>query len=217
MTISEFLGIDNILINLFGKTKFYVNKNKIIVNPGEVKTILGKGFPFFDDNSHRGNLHIKFNVSLPLNLKIEQKKLIKNVLEGNYTQYIKNINTTGEKKFVNNITLNINNFKKNNSNITTTNNYKPIKKSKFIPKFNLKKEKNNQNEKLKNKNNNNFNSFRSKSELNKSFNKNKKSENNDSNINEKGKEIKNLEIYELLKFDDSLVNKSYFFEKSNKN
>ena len=217
LTISEFLGIDNILINLFGKTKFYVNKNKIIVNPGEVKTILGKGFPFFDDNSHRGNLHIKFNVSLPLNLKIEQKKLIKNVLEGNYTQYIKNINTTGEKKFVNNITLNINNFKKNNSNITTTNNYKPIKKSKFIPKFNLKKENNNQNEKLKNKNNNNFNSFRSKSELNKSFNKNKKSENNDSNINEKGKEIKNLEIYELLKFDDSLVNKSYFFEKSNKN
>ena len=214
LTISEFLGLDNILICLFGKTKFYANKNKILVNPGEVKTIIGKGFPFFDDNSHRGNLHIKFNVSFPLNLKLEQKKIIKNVLEGNYMQYIKTINTAGETKLFNNITLNKSNFKKNNSNITTTaNNYKPIKKSKFIPKFNLKKANNNQKEKIKNKNKNNNDSFRSKSELNKSFNK--KSEINNSNQNEK--EIKNLEIYELTKFDESLVNKSYFFDKSNKN
>ena len=55
------------------------------------KTVIGKGFPFFDDNSHRGNLHIKFNISFP-NLKLEQKKIIKNVLEGNYMQYMKNLN-----------------------------------------------------------------------------------------------------------------------------
>ena len=61
--------------------------------------------------------------------------------------------------------------------------------------------------------NNNYNPTRSKSELNKSFNK--KSQVNNPNQNEK--ELKNLEIYELVKFDESLVNKSYFFEKSNKN
>ena len=215
LSIKEFLGMDNILINLFGRTKFFANKNKIIINPGEVKTIIGKGFPFFDSNTHRGNLHIKFNVSFPLNLKLEQKKIIKNVFEGNYLQYIKNMNITGEKKSLNNITLNKNNFKKNNTNNTTTqNNYKPIKKTKFIPKFNIKRENNNQNAKNKNMNiNNNYNPTRSKSELNKSFNK--KSQVNNPNQNEK--ELKNLEIYELVKFDESLVNKSYFFEKSNKN
>ena len=180
-----------------------------------MKTIIGKGFPFFDSNTHRGNLHIKFNVSFPLNLKLEQKKIIKNVFEGNYLQYIKNMNITREKKSLNNITLNKNNFKKNNTNNTTTqNNYKPIKKTKFIPKFNIKRESNNQNVKNKNMNiNNNYNPTRSKSELNKSFNK--KSQVNNPNQNEK--ELKNLEIYELVKFDESLVNKSYFFEKSNKN
>lgn len=215
LSIKEFLGMDNILINLFGRAKFFANKNKIIINPGEVKTIIGKGFPFFDSNTHRGNLHIKFNVSFPLNLKLEQKKIIKNVFEGNYLQYIKNMNITREKKSLNNITLNKNNFKKNNTNNTTTqNNYKPIKKTKFIPKFNIKRESNNQNVKNKNMNiNNNYNPTRSKSELNKSFNK--KSQVNNPNQNEK--ELKNLEIYELVKFDESLVNKSYFFEKSNKN
>jgi len=215
LTISEFLGMENILINLFGKSKFYANKNKIVINPGEVKTIIGKGFPFFDDNNHRGNLHIKFNISFPLNLKLEQKKIIKNVLEGNYMQYLKNINTTAEN---NNKTLNKNNFKKINTNNQNNNNYKPIKKSKFIPKFNIKKDNINQKEKIKNKNTTNtFNIFRSKSELNKSFNK--KSQVNNSSINEKEKEkdIKHLEIYELVKFDESLVNKSYFYQKSNKN
>ena len=216
MTIAEFLGMENILINLFGKSKFYVNKSKIVINPGEVKTVIGKGFPFFDDNNHRGNLHIKFNISFPLNLKLEQKKIIKNVLEGNYMQYLKNINTTAEKKSTNKIILNKNNFKKNNSNNSNSNNnYKPIKKSTFIPKFNLKKENNNQKEKIKNKNTTNtFNCFRSKSELNKSFNK--KSQVNNSNINEKEKDLKHLEIHELVKFDESLVNKSYFYQNSNK-
>ena len=216
MTIAEFLGMENILINLFGKSKFYVNKSKIVINPGEVKTVIGKGFPFFDDNNHRGNLHIKFNISFPLNLKLEQKKIIKNVLEGNYMQYLKNINTTAEKKSTNKITLNKNNFKKNNSNNSNSNNnYKPIKKITFIPKFNLKKENNNQKEKIKNKNTTNtFNCFRSKSELNKSFNK--KSQVNNSNINEKEKDLKHLEIHELVKFDESLVNKSYFYQNSNK-
>lgn len=216
LTISEFLGMDSVLINLFGKTKFYVNKNKIIINPGEIKTVIGKGFAFFDNNNQRGNLHIKFNVLFPLNLKLEQKKIIKNVFEGNYNQYIKNMNTTVEKKLMNNITLNKNNFKKNiTSNITNINNYKPIKKSKFIPKFNLKRENKNQDEKIKNKKSNN--NLRSQSELNKSFNKKSQINNSNQNEREKEKELKNLEIYELLKFDESLVNKSYFYQKSNKN
>ena len=214
LTISEFLGMDNILINLFGKTKFYVNKNKIIINPGEVKTVIGKGFAFFDNNNLRGNLHIKFNVLFPLNLKVEQKKIIKNVFEGNYIQYIKNMNTTAEKKLINNIALNKNNCKKNiTDNKTNINNYKPIKKTKFIPKFNLKKEINNQNEKNKIKKSNN--NFRSQSELNKSFNKKSQINNTNQNEKEKEKEIKKLEIYELVKFDETLVNKSYFYQKSN--
>ena len=176
LTISEFLGMDNILINLFGKTKFYVNKNKII--------------------------------------KVEQKKIIKNVFEGNYIQYIKNMNTTAEKKLINNIALNKNNCKKNiTDNKTNINNYKPIKKTKFIPKFNLKKEINNQNEKNKIKKSNN--NFRSQSELNKSFNKKSQINNTNQNEKEKEKEIKKLEIYELVKFDETLVNKSYFYQKSN--
>ena len=218
LSISEFLGMENILINLFGKSKFYANKNKIVINPGEIKTIIGKGFPFFDNNNRRGNLHIKFNISFPLNLKLEQKKIIKNVLEGNYMQYLKNMSTTAEKNSNNNKTLNRNNLKKNNPNNANNNNYKPIKKSKFIPKFNIKKENNNLKEKIRNRNTTNtFNCFRSESELNKSFNK--KSQVNNSNINEKEKEkdLKHLEIYELLKFDESLVNKNYFYQKSNKN
>ena len=191
-----------------------MNKNKIIINPGEVKTVIGKGFAFFDNNNQRGNLHIKFNVLFPLNLKVEQKKIIKNVFEGNYIQYIKNMNTTAEKKLINNIALNKNNFKKNISdNKTNTNNYKPIKKTKFIPKFNLKKEINNQNEKNKIKKSNN--NFRSQSELNKSFNKKSQINNTNQNEKEKEKEIKKLEIYELVKFDETLVNKSYFYQKSN--
>ena len=107
--------MENILINLFEKLKFYVNKNNIIINPGEVKTIIGKGFPFFDDNNHRGNLHIKFNISFPLNLKLEQKKIIKNVFNGNYMQYIKK-DISIEKKISKNIIPNKNNNLNKNIN-----------------------------------------------------------------------------------------------------
>ena len=124
------------------------------------------------------------------------------------------MNTTAEKKLINNIALNKNNCKKNISdNKTNTNNYKPIKKTKFIPKFNLKKEINNQNEKNKIKKSNS--NFRSQSELNKSFNKKSQINNTNQNEKEKEKEIKKLEIYELVKFDETLVNKSYFYQKSN--
>ena len=124
------------------------------------------------------------------------------------------MNTTAEKKLINNIALNKNNCKKNiTDNKTNINNYKPIKKTKFIPKFNLKKEINNQNEKNKIKKSNN--NFRSQSELNKSFNKKSQINNTNQNEKEKEKEIKKLEIYELVKFDETLVNKSYFYQKSN--
>ena len=46
ISIGECIGIDKILINLFDKIKFYVNKNKILINPGETKTKLAKGFHF---------------------------------------------------------------------------------------------------------------------------------------------------------------------------
>ena len=221
ITISEFLGMENILINLFEKLKFYVNKNNIIINPGEVKTIIGKGFPFFDDNNHRGNLHIKFNISFPLNLKLEQKKIIKNVFNGNYMQYIKK-DISIEKKISKNIIPNKNNNLNkniNNNGVSKSNNFRPIKKSTFIPKFNLKKENNKQNEKLKNKmiNNNKNNFFRSKTELNKSFNKKSQINNQNKKEKENENELNKLEIYELVKFDDSLVNRSYFYEKNNNN
>ena len=55
-------------------------------------------------------------------------------------QYMKNLNTNVEKRANQNINLNKNNFKKNSSNNTNlNNNFKPIKKSKFIQKFNNSK------------------------------------------------------------------------------
>ncbi len=210
ITIGECLGIDKILINLFDKVKFYANKNKILINPGETKTIIGKGFPFFDDNTHRGNLHIKFNFSFPSDMKLEQKNIIKNTVEGNYMQYIQN------NEIKRNTSYNIN----NKCNIKKTNNAnnrknevginKPVKKNNYAPKFfNLKTDNKKQNEKNKNQNNHNNNFFRSKSEINKSQNKKQDNQNK-----EKDNLLNNIEIYELVKFDDSLINKGYFYDKN---
>ena len=214
LTIGESLGIDKIFINLFDKVKFYVNKNKILINPGETKTIIGKGFPFFDDNSRRGNLHIKFNFSFPSDLKLEQKYIIKNVIDGNYSQYIKNNeinrNNSYNKMHKSNIKkTNQHNNKKNDNGIN-----KQFKKNSFVPKFfNFKLDIKKQNEKIKYQINNNSNNIdRSKSEINKTLNK--KIEN--SNKNEKENYLNDMEIYNLIKYDETLINQGYFYEKNNK-
>ena len=211
LSIGESLGFDNILINLFGKDKFYVNKNKIVINPGETKTIIGKGFPFFDDNTHRGNLHIKFNFSFPSKMKLEQKNIIKNAFEGNYSQYInkneneKNINNNNKNNNINknnlkNANLGINKKKQKIIN-------KQFNRNSFVPKlFNIKADNKKQNDKIKNQNNNNLK--RSKSEINKLLNKKP-----DINKNGNEKNLNNLEIYDLVKFDEKLINKGYFYEK----
>lgn len=90
ITLKESLGIDYILISLFGKNNFYINKNKIIINPGDIKTVIGKGITFINDESHRGNLHITFNIIFPKTLNNDQKNIIKNVLDGNYNMYLNN-------------------------------------------------------------------------------------------------------------------------------
>ena len=69
ISLKESLGIDYILICLFGRSKFFVSKNKIIINPGDTKTVINKGIPFFNNTSYRGNLHIKFNIIFPKNNK----------------------------------------------------------------------------------------------------------------------------------------------------
>lgn len=194
LSIGESLGIDKILITLFEKEKFYVNKNKIIINPGETKTIIGKGFPFFDDNSHKGNLHIKFNFSFPYRVNEEQKCIIKNVFEGNYFQYIKN-NQNNEKNKNNNKfnKINKNNINKKNLVGKKENNNKCIKQNSFVPKlFNLKKKPNQ---------NSNINLNRSKSELNKPVN---------NYLNKNEGSLNNYEIYDLVRFDETLINKSYY-------
>ena len=216
ITIGESLGLDKILINLFDKVKFYVNKNKIVINPGETKTILGKGFPFFDDNNHRGNLHIKFNFSFPSQINFEQKNIIKNVLEGKYAQYIRNTGNNETHKNHNNISnnnTNKNNFKKFTGKNEKKINNQPKKINIMTKLFNFQTNNKNHNEKIKNKNNNNNNNNlnRSKSELNKSFNK----KINIKNKNEK-ENLTNLEIYDLLKFDETLINKGYFYDKNKK-
>lgn len=207
ISIGESLGLDYIFINLFDKDKFYINKSKIIINSGETKTIIGKGFPFFDDNSHRGNLHIRFKFSFPSQLNLEQKSIIKNVFEGNYFQYIRN-NQKNQKTINNNkdnIIKKTNIFKKINIVKKNENNNKQFKKNSFAPKlFNLNKK---QNEKNKIQNNNNLN--RSKSELNKSMNK--KCFNNIKQ-NEKENNLNNYDLYDLVKFDETLINKGYFYE-----
>ena len=68
---------------------------------------------------------------------------------------------------------------------------------------------------MNNNNKNNF--FRSKTELNKSFNKKSQINNQNKKEKENENELNKLEIYELVKFDDSLVNRSYFYEKNNNN
>lgn len=215
LSIGEFLGIDYILINLFEKVKFYINKNKIIINPGETKTIIGKGFPFFDDNTHRGNLHIKFNVLFPQEINLEQKNIIRNTFEGRYTQYIKNNGNIEINNKNNNIKINLkkinNNLKRNETEM------KKQKKNTCAPSlFNFKVD--NKKNINKNKTGNNFykneNSF-NKSINDKSINKNFniKPNINNNNKNEKEKNLNNLEIYDLVKFDEILINKSYFYEK----
>ena len=213
ITIGESLGMDIILINLFDKVKFYVNKNKILINPEETMTIIGKGFPFFDDNKHRGNLHIKFHFSFPPELNLEQKNIIKNVFEGNYKQYIKS-NEFIELNKKNNTINNTNkyNIKKINLvlNKKIENCNKKYKKFSYAPKiFNLRTDNKKQNEKL---NNQNY-VKKSKSDINKSFNKNP-----DINLNKNEKEnkINNIELYDLVKFDEKFVNKGYFFNKNKK-
>ena len=126
ISLKESLGIEYILICLFDRSKFFINKNKLVICPGDTKTVIGKGVPFFNDNSYRGNLHIKFNVIFPKIINNDQKNIIKNVLDGNYNMYLngkKNVN----KKNVDNrnkrnnssgsnapkIMFNLNNNKKN--------------------------------------------------------------------------------------------------------
>ena len=209
ISLGEWLGIDLILINLFDKLKFYVNKNKIVINPGEIKTIIGKGFPFYDNETHCGNLHIKFNILFPLEINSDQKNIIKNAFEGKYMQYIRNNeNNDNNKNKSNNINTNINkgNWKKNFANKKKNENGINQNKKTFAPKIsNINK--------MKNKNSNNF--FNNKSDANN--NNNQKVGFNKMNENEKEKEkqnnINNLEILELVKFDETVVNKSYFYEK----
>ena len=211
ISIGEWLGIDFILINLFDKLKFYVNKNKIVINPGEIKTIIGKGFPFYDNETHSGNLHIKFNILFPSSseINLDQKNIIKNTFEGKYMQYIRNNeNNDNNKNKSNNINININkgNLKKNIVNKKKNENGMNQNKKSFAPKItNINK--------MKNKNSNNF--FNIKSDVNN--NNNLKPEINKTNEKEKEKEkqnnINNLEILELVKFDETVVNKSYFYEK----
>ena len=78
----------------------------------------------------------------------------------------------------------------------------------LIKFFNIKIDNKKQNEKNKNQNNNN-NLFRSKSEINSSLNKKQENQKN-----EKDNLLNNIEIYELLSFEDKYINKGYFYEKN---
>jgi DnaJ-class molecular chaperone len=204
ISIGEWLGIDFILINLFDKVKFYVNKNNIVINPGEIKTIIGKGFPFYDNDTHSGNLHIKFNILFPSEINLDQKNIIKNTFEGKYIQYIRNNeNNDINKNKNNNININKGNWKKNLANKKKNENGINQNKKTFAPKIsNINK--------MKNKNSNNF--FNNKIDANSN---NQKPGINKMNENEKEKQnnINNLEILELVKYDETVVNKSYFYEK----
>ena len=204
LSIGEWLGIDLILINLFDKLKFYVNKNKIVINPGEIKTIIGKGFPFYDNDAHNGNLHIKFNILFPSEINLDQKNIIKNTFEGKYMQYITHNENNDINKNKNN-NINKGNWKKNFDNKKKNENGINQNKKTFAPKTsNINK--------MKNKNSNNF--FNNKSDSN---NNNQKPGINKMNEKEKEKEkqnnINNLEILELVKFDETVLNKGYFYEK----
>ena len=168
VTIGECLGMENILINLFNKDKFYVNKNKMVINSLETFTVKGKGFKFYDDNSMRGNLHIKFNFSFPTDLNNDQKVIIKNTIEKNY------------KKYLHNNIVRINDKNKSEKN---PNKQQGIFKN--AKKFNIKN-----------------NNFINKTNLSKSL--------DDKSDNKKDKKY---EIYELVKYNETLINKSYFYKQ----
>ena len=203
ISIGEWLGIDLIQINLFEKLKFYVNKNKIVINPGEIKTIVGKGFPFYDSDAHRGNLHIKFNILFPSEINLDQKNIIKNAFEGKYIQYIRN-NEKNENNDINknkNNNINKGNWKKNFPNKKKSENGINQNKKPFVPKMsNINK--------MKNKSSCNF--FNNKNDENKN---NQKPGINKMNEKEKQNNINNLEILELVKYDETVINKGYFYEK----
>ena len=176
-----------------------------MINPGEIKTIIGKGFPFYDNDTHSGNLHIKFNILFPSEINLDQKNIIKNTFEGKYMQYITHNENNDINKNKNN-NINKGNWKKNFANKKKNENGINQNKKTFAPKIsNINK--------MKNKNSNNF--F-NKSDSN---NNNQKTGINKMNENEKEKakqnNINNLEILELVKFDETMVNKGYFYEKNN--
>ena len=130
-------------------------------------------------------------------------------MEGNYAQYIKNIgNNEIHKNNVNN-NANKKTFKNNNwNNKKKGGNFNKPKIINIKPKlFNYKIDNKKSNEINQNKNNNNIK--RSKSEFNKSFNKN-------INIKFEKDNLNNLDIYDLIKFDEKLINKGYFYEKNKK-
>lgn len=55
-----------------------------VVKPGDVKTLKGKGMPFFKDCMSYGNLYVKFDVIFPTRgeLKPEQVEALKKILPG---------------------------------------------------------------------------------------------------------------------------------------
>ena len=55
-----------------------------VIKPGTIKTIKGKGMPFFKDSMGHGNLYVKFDVTFPKKgeLKENQIQALKNILPG---------------------------------------------------------------------------------------------------------------------------------------
>ncbi len=210
ISLKESLGYERILINIFGKENFYINRNKKIINQGETNTIIGKGFPFFDDNSKRGNFHIKFKVIIPEKLSEAQINIIGEVLDGNYKNYLNNYenkinimnNRTNFSHIVENDIKNKKVNKRGNSSECTNknNNYKN-KKGEMNNKKNVKKYSLNTN--FINNTNKNYNlNYKEKNSI---FSSSKIPNENDN----KSK----IESYDLIDFNDSLLNEGYFFNK----
>ena len=61
-----------------------------MINPREIKIIIAKGFPFYDNDTHTENLLIKFNILFPSEIILDQKNIMKNTFEGKYMQYLRN-------------------------------------------------------------------------------------------------------------------------------
>ena len=75
------LGLNKTLTHLDGRKVEIKSEPKEIIQPFSVKVIKGEGMPLKNNPTKKGNLHVKFIVSVPSKLSQEQKEIAQELLK----------------------------------------------------------------------------------------------------------------------------------------